>query len=183
MVFAEKVKAVTGSILGDRNSQPLQLPRIRHLSNPRVPISHSQSRHTPGLHFKMQCSSGWEVLPLIENTQEQKNDEDLTRIEDLMRISLIIRLCLAPTPCQDLQERAGKGFGRHQWNSCLWGGPVPPTPEFTFGCSQGSCPAWLKAGDVLNLSLGEQAAKFVPGAGVREAFPARVSEGSMETRT
>lgn len=102
MVFAEKVKAVTGSVLGDRNSQPLQLPRIRHLSNPRVPISHSQSRHTPGLHFKMQCSSGWEVLPLIENTQEQKNDEDLTRIEDLMRISLIIRLCLAPTPCQDL---------------------------------------------------------------------------------
>lgn len=42
--------------------------------------------------------------------------------------------------------------------------------------------ALLKAGDVLNLSLGEQAG-FVPRAGVREAFPARVSEGSMETRT
>lgn len=69
----------------------------------------------------------------------------------------------------------------------LLGGPAAPpgipSPKFTFGCSQGSCPGGLKAGDVLNSSLGEQAAKFVPGAGVREAFPARVSEGSMETRT
>lgn len=103
----------------------------------------------------------------------------------MVRISLIIRLCLTPTLCQDLlvlvlQER-------HQWNSCSWGGPAAPpgipSPKFTFGCSQGSCPGGLKAGDVLNSSLGEQAAKFVPGAGVREAFPARVSEGSMETRT
>lgn len=82
---------------------------------------------------------------------------------------------------------AGKTWERHQWNSCSWGGPAAPpgipSPKFTFGCSQGSCPGGLKAGDVLNSSLGEQAAKFVPGAGVREAFPARVSEGSMETRT
>lgn len=90
---------------------------------------------------------------------------------------------LSPNP---MPGPVGKSWER-LWEASVellpLGGPVPPTPEFTFGCSQGSCPAWLKAGDVLNLSLGEQAAKFVPGAGVREAFPARVSEGSMETRT
>lgn len=65
--------------------------------------------------------------------------------------------------------------------------PWHPLSKIPFWLLTGQLPtvaqALLKVGDVLNSSLGEQAGKFVPGAGVREAFPARVSEGSMETRT
>lgn len=37
MIFAEKVKAITVGILGDRNSQPLQLPIICHGFKPSSP--------------------------------------------------------------------------------------------------------------------------------------------------
>lgn len=163
MVFAEKVKAITVGILGDRNPQPLQLPIICHVFKPSSPHFTFLIEKDMRFWFQNEMLHWLGMFFPWRKCTETK----------IVRTSLIAWLCLATALCQDLlvlglQERTWKG----PWEASVK--QLPPgrsrctplhplsmiqlwlvTGQVTMMCDAGSL---LKAWQLLYLSLGKHAA-------------------------